>query len=130
VAAGSAYWYRVRAQGPAGLSEPSNVASVTTATIVPQVPTGVLARNNRRKTAVVSWNPSASGAPTRYEVRREKLRKKQWQFPAVVASEPASGDLVVVDASGKGTFRYSVRACNATGCSEFSTPTAGVKVTK
>lgn len=130
VAAGATYWYRVRARGSTELSEPSNVASVTTPAVLPQVPTGVLAQNNRSKSAIVSWNPSAFGPATRYEVHRERYKKKQWRFPTVVANVAAGGSNVVVDPSGKGTFRYAVRACNALGCSEFSAPTAGFKVTK
>jgi hypothetical protein len=79
---------------------------------------------------MVSWNPSATGPATRYEVRREKYKKKQWRFASVVANVAAGGECLIVDASGKGTFRYAVRACNAAGCSEYSTPTSGVKVTK
>lgn len=129
VTPGSTYWYRVRARGSAGLSEPSNVASATVPSVSPQVPTGLWAENNRGKTARVSWNPSTFGTVTRYEVRREQYKKKKWRPPMTVASVSA-GDTVLVDASGKGTFRYAVRACNSGGCSEFSAPTGAVKVTK
>lgn len=127
---GRTYYYRVKASGTGGASEPSAAVMVATPPIVPHVPTQVMATNNRGKKAMVSWNESALGPATRYEVRREKFKKKQWRFAVVVASVAAGGSNVIVDASGKGTFRYAVRACNSVGCSEFSTPTAGVQVTK
>jgi hypothetical protein len=60
---------------------------------------------------------------------REVYKKKQWQYPTTVFSIQAYGPYSSIDASGKGTFRYSIRACNAAGCTAYSAPVT-VKVTK
>ena len=123
------YGYRVRAVNGGGESAYSNVAMVTTPVPLPLAPVGLTATNNRKKTAAVSWQPVEDPPASRYELLRETYKKKTWAYPAVVATVTAGGSLSVIDASGKGTFRYSVRACNEGGCSAYSAPVQ-VVVTK
>jgi titin len=123
------YVYVVRAFNGGGDSLQSNVLTVTTPLPEPSVPAGVMAVNNRKKTARVSWTASDGSPVTRYEVLREKYIKRSWRNPATVATLQPGAALSLLDPSGTGTFRYSVRACNDTGCSAYSAP-ATVKVTK
>ena len=127
--AGTTYGYRVQAHNGGGDSGYSNVATVTTPVPLPLTPGGLTASNNRKKTAAVSWQPVEDPPASRYELMREMYKKKKWSYAAVVATVPSGGSLTFIDASGTGTFRYSVRACNGAGCSAYSAPVQ-VKVTK
>jgi hypothetical protein len=126
---GVTYTYRLLASNGGGRSGYSNTVTVAVPPPIPATPGGLAAVNNRRKTAAVSWAPVESPAASRYELQREVYKKKTWRSPAVVASVAAGGALSVIDASGTGTFRYSVRACNDGGCSAYSAPVQ-VAVTK
>jgi peptidyl-Asp metalloendopeptidase len=124
-----AYSYRVTAYNSSGASAYSNLVNVTTPLALPSVPMGLTAKNNGGKTAVVSWTTNASVVGISYEVMREKYKKKKWRTPVTAASIPSGAATSILDASGKGIFRYSIRACNVAGCSAYSAP-ATVQVTK
>jgi titin len=121
------YTYRIAAFDMFGSSAYSNFATVTTPAVIPPAPVAVTAVNIRKK-ARVEWVMNGSPLPQAFEVRRETYKKGAWRYAAVVASTPGS-TFLLVDASGKGTFRYSVRACNPSGCSAY-VESAAVKVTK
>ena len=109
----ASYYYRVRAYNSVGASAYSSTVSATTPDVpppAPVAPTSVAAGNNGDGTARVSWTVGATSA-TSFEVRREKLdsRKGTWTAATLAATVPASV-LSVVDSTGAGTFRYSVRA--------------------
>lgn len=125
----TSYAYAVRAFNGAGDSIQSNVVTANTPVLEPSVPAGVTAANNRKKTARVSWTANVGAPVTRYEVLREKYVKRSWRYPATVATLLPGAALSLLDPSGTGTFRYSVRACSDAGCSAYSAP-AAVKVTK
>ena len=131
VTARTAYYYRVRAYNSVGASGYSNTASVTTPDVPPAppaAPTSVAAGNNADGTARVSWSVGATTA-TNFEVRREKwdARKGVWTGATTAATVP-SNTLAIVDSTGAGTYRYSVRASNSGGASAYAGP-APVTVT-
>jgi titin len=121
------YTYRVAAVDFYGSSAYSNLATVTTPAAVPAAPLALTAVNVRKQ-ARVEWVINGPPFPEAFEVRRETYKKGAWRYAAVVASVSGSTGSVI-DASGKGTFRYSVRACNPAGCSAY-VESAAVKVTK
>jgi peptidyl-Asp metalloendopeptidase len=127
----SNYYYRVRAYNSVGGSAYSNTLAVTTPDVPPAPPTApssVAALNDADGTASVQWVPACTTA-TGYDVMREKwdTRKGVWTGATTVASVPSTYTSIV-DASGTGTYRYSVRAKNAGGASAYAGP-ASVTVT-
>ena len=132
VNARSTYYYRVRAFNSAGTSGYSNAVNVTVPDAPPPpppAPTGVSARDNADGSASVSWSVASNSTATSYEVQRETYdsRRNRWRGNTTVATVPASVSSVI-DMSGTGTFRYSVRAANASGSSAYAGP-AQVTVT-
>ena len=133
VAASTRYWYRVRAYNGAGISASSNVLQVTTAasgggSLVPAAPSGISAANGGNGTAAVSWVDN-SGNETKFVVRRSKwdASGRKW-LPRTTVGTVAANVVRFVDASGKGTYRYYVKAVNAYGSSAVAGP-ATVTVT-
>ena len=104
------YWYRVRAFNSAGQSNYSATVAVTMPDVAPAAPADVKALNNSDGSATVSW-ADASANETGFEVRRETwdARRGVWKSATIVGTVPA-GVSSLVDVSGSGTFRYSVRA--------------------
>lgn len=126
VSSKSTYFYRVRAYNSAGVSGYSGTINVTTPDLPPPpppAPTSVSAADNADGTAMVTWTVGSNNASS-FEVRRETLhpRKGTWGSAVTAATVPSSV-LSIVDASGAGTYRYSVRAVNAGGASGFVGPT-------
>lgn len=133
VAAATSYWYRVRAYNGAGTSAASNVLQVRTAassggSLVPAAPSGINAANGANGTATVSWVDN-SGNETKFVVRRAKwdASSRKW-LPRTTVGTVAANVVRFVDASGKGTYRYYVKAVNAYGSSAVAGP-ATVTVT-
>jgi hypothetical protein len=135
VSASSNFYYRVRAFNSAGFTGYSNTVGVTTpaaptttTVAAPSAPTSVSAANRADGSASVSW-ASGTTTATSYEVRRETWdsRKQVWGRSTVAATVPSSV-LSIIDASNNGTFRYFVRAINASGASLSAGP-APVSVT-
>ena len=127
VTARTTYYYRTRAYNSAGNSGYSNTGSVTTPDdapppAVPAPPASVAAANNGDGSASVSW-ADASSNETSFEIRREKYnsKRRRWSGATTVGSVP-SGVTSMVDQSGSGTFRYSVRAVNGGGASTYAGP--------
>ena len=130
VVAKTTYQFRVRAYNGAGNSGYSNALSVTTPEqpLPPPAPSSVGAQDGKDGTATVSWTAATSSA-TSFEVRREKwdTRKLVWGSATTAATVPSS-TLSLVDSTGAGQYRYSVRAVNAGGASGYTGP-AQVTVT-
>ncbi len=127
VIASSNYYYRVRAYNSVGNSNYSNVASVTTPAVPappPAAPTSVSASNDGNGTATIQWG-DASTNESSFEVRREKWdsRKSAWGGLTTVGTLPANVTSMV-DMSGSGTYRYTVRATNLGGASSLAGPAA------
>lgn len=129
VASDTTYHYRVAAYNVSGMSGYSNQVTVRTPVAPPQLPSEFSVTNNRKKTARIHFTPSPGAPAANYELMRETFQKKQWRYPTVVFSMQVQAQYAYVDSSGKGTFRYSIRACNAAGCTAYSSPVT-VKVTK
>lgn len=129
VASDTTYDYRVAAYNAGGASGYSPRATARTPVAPPQLPIEFSVTNNRKKTALVRFTPSPGAPVANYELVREIFKKKQWRYPTTLFSIQAHAPHTSVDASGKGTFRYSIRACNAAGCTAYSAPVT-VKVTK
>jgi hypothetical protein len=128
VFASSNYYYRARAYNSVGNSGYSNVAFVTTpaapALAPPAAPSSVSARNDANGTATILWG-DASTNESSFEVRREKwdARKSAWIGLTTAGTLPANVTSMV-DMSGSGTYRYSVRATNSGGASSLAGPAA------
>ncbi len=95
----------------------------------PVAPTGVAALDQGDGTALISWSHVGLNV-TGFEIRREKRTGKgTWKGLAIVATTDAIARSYI-DASGKGTFRYQVRALNGGQTSDWApTPTEWVPVT-
>lgn len=131
VASRTSYYYRVRAYNSVGASAYSSTVKVTTPDVpppAPVAPTSVAASNNGDGTARVLWTVGTTTA-TSFEVRREKWdsTKSVWTGATLAATVPVSV-LSLIDSTGAGTFRYTVRALNAGGVSAYAGP-ASVTVT-
>jgi len=127
VIASSNFYYRVRAYNSVGNSTYSNVASVTTPAVPPSppaAPSSIAALNDANGSATVMWG-DASTNESGFEVRREKwdTRKLAWTGLTTVGTVPANATSMI-DLSGSGTYRYSVRATNAGGVSGLVGPAA------
>jgi hypothetical protein len=124
------YYYRVRAYNSIGASAYTSAVGVSTPDAPPPppaTPSNVAARDDGNGTATVSWSAVTNAA--NYEVRRETWdsRKQVWGRAATVAKVSASMTSIV-DSSGSGVYRYSVKASNAGGGSGYGGP-AQVTVT-
>ncbi len=124
------YWWQVRAYNSAGSSAFSSAAATQTFAPPPIAPTLVTAALIASPASVqVVWTDRSTNE-TGFEVRRESLNTRGvWQLPVTVGSV-AANVATYVDAPGAGTYRYSVRALNEGGASDWSPPSAPVKVAK
>ena len=127
VVASSNFYYRVRAYNSVGNSAYSNVLSVTTPAVPslpPAAPSSVAALNDGDGSATVTWTDAATNE-SNFEVRREKWDAKRsvWTGLTTVGTLPANVTSMV-DLSGNGTYRYSVRAVNNGGASGLAGPAA------
>jgi hypothetical protein len=125
VTATSNYYYRVRAYNSIGGSSFTNTLGVTTPALPPAppvAPASVAAANNADGSALVRWT-DASTNESSFEVRREtwNSRKLLWGSPTTIGTIPANMTSMV-DLTGNGTYRYSVRAVNAGGASGLAGP--------
>ena len=131
VSAKTSYYYRVNAYNSVGTSAYSNGVNAVTPDApppAPPAPTSVAAANNGDGTALVSWTIGSTGA-TSFEVMRStyNARKRTWGTPVSAATAPGSV-LSILDSTGAGTYRYTVRAVNSGGASAYAGP-ASVTVT-
>ncbi|MGR9116013.1 MAG: fibronectin type III domain-containing protein [Gammaproteobacteria bacterium] len=84
----------------------------------PAIPTNVGAVDNTDGTATLSWSDNSDNE-TGFELERIKLRKNNsWSGATTLLAGADSTSLT--DASGNGTFRYRVRAVNASGQSGWT----------
>lgn len=131
VSARATYYYRVHAFNSIGGSAYSNVLSVTTPDVPsppPAAPASVATANNADGSALVFWT-DASSNEAGFEVRRETWNAKRsiWTNAMTVGTVPTN-TTSLIDLTGNGTYRYSVRATNSGGASALVGP-APVTVT-
>lgn len=127
LSAETTYWYRVQSHNCQGASDYSETGSAMTDLVPPQppvAPSAVSASVDASGTVSVSWD-TVAGA-TEYEVgRADKTgRGNKWSAIAALGFVTAPP---FVDVPGAGTYRYYVRAHNASGVSAWSSH-AQVKV--
>lgn len=84
----------------------------------PAAPSGVAAADNANGTATVSWS-DMSDNETGFELERQK-RQKNGSWTATTVIQAGANVVQITDASGKGAFRYRVRAVNAVGESAWT----------
>lgn len=133
--AATKYYFRVHAYNGAGNSAFSNTASATTSstststTTIPAKPTNVAAVNLTGGSARVTWKDNSNNE-TYFEVLRQKWvsSTSSWGSGTTVVKTGANV-VSYVDSPGVGTFRYRVRAGNASGFTVYVT-SASLKVTK
>jgi hypothetical protein len=112
----TAYSYRVRATGDAGASGWSNVASATTATVLPAAPTALAATALSRSQIRLTWT-DASDNETGFRIERSTNGTSFSQIATVgvgVTTYTSTG------LSKNRTYWYRVRAYNAAGDSASS----------
>jgi len=84
----------------------------------PDAPSALAAQDNADGTADVTWQDN-SGNETEIEIEREWLHKKgTWQATTSLIA-PADAESYT-DSPGSGTFRYRIRANNASGSSAWT----------
>jgi subtilisin family serine protease len=114
------YRFRVRACNVAGCSAPLSTGNVVILPI-PAAPAGLTGGAGSPTSAMLAWTDGAG--ETSYQVYRT-LRNLDFTWPpyALVATLPVNSAFFNDPGllSGR-TYRYQVRACNASGCSSFST---------
>jgi len=117
--ANSTYTYRVKfvpcAGSPLGTDPMFSNTKVTVVTLIPGVPSSITEPASDYDGAfTVSW-ASSSGSPASYKLEQ--------QFNGGSWSQVYSGTALSKALSGlpDGTYKYRVRACNASGCSSYRT---------
>jgi predicted phage tail protein len=125
VSAKSTYYYRVRAYNSYGVSAYSNTLSVTTPDVPPAppaTPTSIAASNNADGSALVNWTDAATNESS-FEVSRETWNSKRKVWTSLTTVGTVSANITsMIDVSGAGTFRYTVRALNSGGASGYTGP--------
>ena len=125
VAQGGRYQYRVRACSVAGCSLWSAVATAF-ADLPPLAPSNVVASPTSPSAFLVSWTDESDGE-TSFRVMRRARIGGVWEVAELIEITDPNVTSVSDEALPSGvTYRYSVRACNAAGC---STAVAGPDVT-
>ncbi|MGH9274507.1 MAG: PKD domain-containing protein [Acidimicrobiales bacterium] len=84
----------------------------------PNAPSDVTATVGSGRSVIVHWTDNSSNE-TSFTVLREKRNKNGTWGSATVVATTAANATTVTNSSGKGTFRYSVRADNAGGSSIY-----------
>jgi len=130
LAASTLYYYRVRAYNSAGNSAFSNTSSVSTAAaaLVPAKPANVATYDRMDGSARVTWS-DMSNNETGFQVRRHTWDAATSSWGSAKVVSVAANATRLIDYSGAGKFRYSVRAVNTAGNSTYAGPVS-VQVTK
>jgi peptidyl-Asp metalloendopeptidase len=116
---GTTYSYRVRAWNSAGTSEFTNTVTFVTPA-APPPPASPAPANVKLATevATVAWSDVTN--ETAYEVMRETRNPKNGRWTATLL--PVGADMTsLMESLSPGTYRYAVRALNASGVSEWTT---------
>jgi len=85
---------------------------------VPNIPTGLSAKNNGSGVAALSWFDDSNNE-SGFQIQREK-RNGGGRWSNLTVFDIAANEQSLIDASGAGTFRYRISAWNSTGSSPWS----------
>jgi hypothetical protein len=112
------YTYRVQACGPGGCGAWSNETNAITLadTSPPGTPSDVTATRLSSTQIQLGWK--APGGQTSYEVRRRAGTSGSWTFSTELEGTVTSW--IDSGLTPQTTYQYQIRACNSTGCSEYS----------
>jgi hypothetical protein len=118
--AGTEYTYRVEACNAAGCSGYSNEASATTTSpsTVPGEPADVTATAVSSTEVRVSW--TAPGGQSSYLIRMREAGGGPWSAPVTVPGTDTSYTRGGLQPNRQ--YQFQVAACNAAGCSDYSSP--------
>lgn len=117
LAAGTAYFYRVKATNPVGTSAASAVATATTVVARPAAPSGLTAVANGTTAVELNWNDLPD--ETAYYIERATDAVNFTQI-ALLAFDTVS--YVDTQVSAGNTYTYRMRAANVGGKSDYSSP--------
>jgi len=121
----STWTYRVRACNEAGgCSAPSSEAAATTLDVPPTPPTGLAATATGPNDVRLSWSDT-SGNEERFEVERRGAASGGAPAGPWAAAGTTGANATEYDDGGLSpatTYEYRLRACNALGCSAFTSP--------
>ncbi len=116
--AGTAYYYKIKSCNDNGCSDFSSIASDTTTPKSPEKPTVTVKSSTNRISSSeinISW-ASVTGANS-YQVHRSTSEGSGYQkISGGSLTETTYNDY----GTSVGTYYYKVKACNASGCSSFS----------
>ena len=118
--ASTSYSYRVRAFNAAGSSGHSNTAGATTeptTETVPSAPAGLTATATSSTTVVLTWSDDSTNE-TYFRIERCKGTKCTPSYLTTVEAGTTSYQDTGLARST--SYRYRVQACNAAGCSAYS----------
>jgi C1A family cysteine protease/predicted secreted protein len=120
LAAATSYSYRVRAYNEAGDSDYSNTASATTdaSSSPPAAPSNLTAFAASRSQIDLAWVDNANNE-TGFKIER-CTGSKCTDFAPIATVGADVTTFANTGLSPKTTYRYRVRACNASGCSAYS----------
>lgn len=117
--ASTTYSYRVRAYNSAGFSSYSNAVTVTTqAPPPPPAAPGSPTVSLSGRTATISWTDVAG--ETSYQLVREVLNTKNNTWSATTTTLAANTTSRSEGLSRGKTYRYKIRAVNASGSSDYA----------
>lgn len=111
----------------ASVTDSGNLTATDSVTVVinapagtaPAAPSNVSATNNSNNTATIRWSDNSDNE-TSFQIERQKQnRNGSWGSPTLLTA--SANTTAYTDSSGSGTFRYRVRARNASGDSAWST---------
>ena len=123
LAAGNVYWYFVRACNGDVCSDYSSPDSGYRAAPPPSIPTDVSATDGTFAGMVlVSW--SDAGGASSYQVYRNTTNSSSG---ASLVGSPSASPFDDTSAVPGSTYWYFVKACNAGGCSDFSSSDSGYR---
>lgn len=110
----------------ASVTDSGNLTTTDTVTVVvnapagtaPAAPSNITTTNNRNRTATVRWSDNSNNE-TSFQIERQK-RNNNGTWGSTTLLTAGANATSLVNNSGTGTFRYRVRARNASGDSAWT----------